>query len=587
MKLKLLSLLLLSSIGVSAQTFVTFGNGSLQRKIVGTDTSYRSPGTVAGIYLYSRSEWWIRNNLALATDGQVSGLTPSLVGDDLTISSGSYRKNSVIYTKSTSTVFNNIPLSGTGKQRYIVVVGNTSSVIDTVGGAQSAIAIMPSISGTQVAIATLLVGESSIFPPVPDLSGYVPYSNYNLQTATNGGNSTDKNIAISTVNSFPTMGITNSGTIGFPLVSLSDGRSGGINWNIENGRTIGKLGFYSGGESVVSFSANGDVDIAAGAQYKINGVPIGGGGGSGTVTSVSSANGDISVATGTTTPVLTLNSGSGANQIVKRNGSGVIPDVASGQTIGANTTGNSATSTVSDALKIFGGSPETILATNMGSSNALLNATGGKVVDITGNAATVTNGVYTSDLALKANIASPTFTGTPTAPTPSAIDNSTNLATTAYVQAKDALVVHTTGNETIAGVKTFSSNPILSALAGGGNRGLTTDNSGNIGGVTIVDRLSEGYLSKTANYTVLASDFGSNGWLTLDVDATAGNVTITLPNLANMNGLNLKIVRVDGSGNTVTISGAVNINGSSTASLTSQWGWTTISAGATTYRAIN
>ena len=54
-----------------------------------------------------------------------------------------------------------------------------------------------------------------------------------------------------------------------------------------------------------------------------------------------------------------------------------------------------------------------------------------------------------------------------------------------------------------------------------------------------------------------------------------------------MNGLNLKIVRVDGSGNTVTISGAVNINGSSTASLTSQWGWTTISAGATTYRAIN
>lgn len=42
----------------------------------------------------------------------------------------------------------------------------------------------------------------------------------------------------------------------------------------------------------------------------------------GTVTNVSSANADIGVATGTTTPVLTLNSGTGANQIPKRDGSG-------------------------------------------------------------------------------------------------------------------------------------------------------------------------------------------------------------------------------------------------------------------------
>jgi hypothetical protein len=44
----------------------------------------------------------------------------------------------------------------------------------------------------------------------------------------------------------------------------------------------------------------------------------------GTVTDVSSANADISVATGTTTPVLTLNSGTGANQIVKRDASSQI-----------------------------------------------------------------------------------------------------------------------------------------------------------------------------------------------------------------------------------------------------------------------
>lgn len=41
-------------------------------------------------------------------------------------------------------------------------------------------------------------------------------------------------------------------------------------------------------------------------------------------------------------------------------------------------------------------------------------------------------------LATKANIASPTFTGTPAAPTPSANDNSTKLSTTAYADAKVA-----------------------------------------------------------------------------------------------------------------------------------------------------
>lgn len=42
------------------------------------------------------------------------------------------------------------------------------------------------------------------------------------------------------------------------------------------------------------------------------------------VTSVSSANADIAVANGTTTPVLTLNSGTGANQIVKRDANGNV-----------------------------------------------------------------------------------------------------------------------------------------------------------------------------------------------------------------------------------------------------------------------
>lgn len=83
-------------------------------------------------------------------------------------------------------------------------------------------------------------------------------------------------------------------------------------------------------------------------------------------------------------------------------------------------------------------------------------------VGITGLAeSAVTNLV--SDLALKAPLASPTFTGTPAAPTPSANDNSTKLATTAYVDTKTGLVLDSyasgryyTSPATPLGVATFT-----------------------------------------------------------------------------------------------------------------------------------
>ncbi|MGZ3782143.1 MAG: beta strand repeat-containing protein [Pseudobdellovibrionaceae bacterium] len=56
-----------------------------------------------------------------------------------------------------------------------------------------------------------------------------------------------------------------------------------------------------------------------------------GGASGGTVTSVTSANGDLTVASGTTTPVLTLNSGTSANQIVKLDSSAKLPAVDGSQ----------------------------------------------------------------------------------------------------------------------------------------------------------------------------------------------------------------------------------------------------------------
>lgn len=65
----------------------------------------------------------------------------------------------------------------------------------------------------------------------------------------------------------------------------------------------------------------------------------------GTVTSVSSANSDLSVATSATTPVLTLNTGIGANQIVKLNASAQLPAVS-----GANLTNLNANMLTSGTL---------------------------------------------------------------------------------------------------------------------------------------------------------------------------------------------------------------------------------------------
>lgn len=101
--------------------------------------------------------------------------------------------------------------------------------------------------------------------------------------------------------------------------------------------------------------------------------------------------------------------------------------------------------------------------------------TGNTSVDTTPTASStkmVTSGGVHSALELKAPLASPSFTGVPTAPTAAVGTDTTQIATTAFVQAAvpttvaelsdasnyalDANVVHKTGGETIAGVKSFS-----------------------------------------------------------------------------------------------------------------------------------
>lgn len=111
----------------------------------------------------------------------------------------------------------------------------------------------------------------------------------------------------------------------------------------------------TGSGNLALTATGGEIQFTSGLAFTLNGAPGTSGqvftsqgtgfppiwttpSGSGTVTNVSSANGDITIATATTTPVLTLNSGSGANQIVKRDGSGHIN--ATTVTTNANLTGD-------------------------------------------------------------------------------------------------------------------------------------------------------------------------------------------------------------------------------------------------------
>jgi hypothetical protein len=191
----------------------------------------------------------------------------------------------------------------------------------------------------------------------------------------------------------------------------------------------------------------GDINVTG--NFKINGTNIN----SGTVSSVTSANTDISVATTTTTPVLTLNSGTGANQILKLNGSSQIPAVngslltslnatnlGSGTVAAARmpaltgdvtmTVGTTATTIATDAVtsaKILDGtiasadlSSASVTAAKLESaSNGQLyigNGTGFTKATLTGtaNQLNVTNGAGSITLSTPQNIhsaATPTFSG--------------------------------------------------------------------------------------------------------------------------------------------------------------------------------
>lgn len=207
-------------------------------------------------------------------------------------------------------------------------------------------------------------------------------------------------------------------------------------------------------------------------------VPAGGGGGSGTVTSVAVANatgiswtGSPITTSGTLTPTLSatlqawhaLATSAKADASHTHAASDIISGTIATARLGSGTA-NSTTYLRGDGTWATpaGGGGGSVTSVDIAPSGAGINASGGPItgsgsftVSLSANLQ-AWSGVTTAS---KADLASPAFTGNPTAPTPLTADNDTSIATTAFVKAQG----YTTNTGTVTSV-----------AVSGGTTGLTT-----------------------------------------------------------------------------------------------------------------
>jgi hypothetical protein len=257
-------------------------------------------------------------------------------------------------------------------------------------------------------------------------------------------------------------------------------------------------------------------------------------GGTGTVTAVSvvAANGvSGTVATATTTPAITLSLGaitpSSVNGITFTGTSSPTLAISGTSSISGTHTGtNTGTNTGDQTITLTGpvtGSGTGTFATSIGAgviTNSMLagSITAAKLVgtDITVTEAQVTGLV--ADLALKAPLVSPTFTGTPAAPTATAGTNTTQLATTAFVTAAVAAGGGGGGTGTVTSVSVTTANGVSGTVATATTTPAISLTLGAITPSSVNGVVISGSATPTLAVTGAASVSGTN----------TGNQTITL-----------------------------------------------------------
>lgn len=100
-----------------------------------------------------------------------------------------------------------------------------------------------------------------------------------------------------------------------------------------------------------------------------------------------------------------------------------------------------------------------------------------------------------------------------------------------------------------------------------------------------VNAITDANLSKTANYTVLTTDFGRNGILTIFVDANSAAVQIELPAANLIVGKTVNVIKTDATANAVTIkgNGSTNINAANTYVISAQFDNVAVKSNGTQY----
>lgn len=317
--------------------------------------------------------------------------------------------------------------------------------------------------------------------------------------------------------------------------------------NTTNGKTIhinnvGSVSFTLLGKTVET--GTGIILRWTGSGWSISGVgnATGGGGGSGDIDGVTAG---VGLTGGGTTGTVTLNADTASvlatiydvSQKVDKSGSKVLSDEnyttaekskLSGIASGA--TANSTDATLLNRANHTGTQSYTTITGLGGAANLNVGTTVSTVAAGDDSRFTEINSNTQAALDLKANLASPALTGTPTAPTATVGDNSTKIATTAFVTAAVAggggSSALTNGHVFVGNASNVATDVAMSGDVAISNTGVTSFPSVT-GSGSVVKATSPIFTTNITSPIVYGSSSAS-GTLLLQAtsNATQGNITM-------------------------------------------------------------
>lgn len=705
MKIKITIILILASITVNAQSWSAFNAFGLQRKIVGSDTTWRFVGSGTNGFRtfnpyggggtadstvfrtknnsYSLAGMQTKlNKYVLSTRNFSSGF--GLLGG------GTLASDRVIYADTTVLRSWSNSLSLAQLQTKFNTKQNTLTLTTAGSGNATLIGDVLNIPNNSVTGGIPVVGAQSY----GFTSGDSPYKDFTVNIGSTQANTnykiliTMKDLSTTLANplvskvvntsttqftvsiidlAFASSATTYTGTFNWVLLpsDWTGGGSGGGSYTLPIA-TSSILGGVKVGTGLTINSSTGVLDATGGGSYTLpiatgsvlGGVKVGSGlsidagtgvlsstSSGGSVTNVSSANSDISVASSTTTPVLTLNSGLAASQIVKRDVGAFIP-ITSGSRIGSiasndialqaatfnmykYTSGsisghffNSTTGSTYDDFTFFPqnstfpgrivlgnlkstdtpptpvGTPRMLIVDNNGTVSSQSIPGGGGGGTVTSVAMSVPTGLTVSGSPI-------TSTGTLAVSLQSGYSIPTTANQSTWSGKQDAITLTTTGT---SGAATFSSGVLNIPQYSGGSGGWT-ESSGTLAPTnsSLFVSIPKSYLNvgniEDGQMTFNSGDLFGDGLIGFRGQAQAirtatssttlnkydytvacnGTFTVTLPSATGNLGQIFVIKNIGTGAITIATTSSQNIDGGTSATINMQWSSITVQSNGTQY----